>query len=79
MPGLTRQSIVLNRLFCEELELHARVKPAHDEAEEDASHGTQTSANRRRLRVGLIGVGFGLAGVVFGTAFVDIFDDGAID
>src|SRR5881227_3034068 len=28
---------------------------------------------------GLIGVGFGLAGVVFGTAFVDIFDDGAID
>ena len=28
---------------------------------------------------GLVGVGFGLAGVVFGTAFVDIFDDGAID
>ena len=28
---------------------------------------------------GLIGVGFGLAGVVFGTAFVDFFDDGAID
>ena len=28
---------------------------------------------------GLIGVGFGLAGVVLGTAFVDIFDDGAID
>jgi Domain of unknown function (DUF4345) len=28
---------------------------------------------------GLIGVGFGLAGVVFGTALVDIFDDGAID
>jgi Flp pilus assembly protein TadB len=24
-------------------------------------------------------VSFGLAGVVFGTAFVDIFDDGAID
>src|SRR3954468_14747104 len=28
---------------------------------------------------GLIGVSFGLAGVVFGTAFTDIFDDGAID
>jgi len=28
---------------------------------------------------GLVGVGFGLAGVVFGTAFTDIFDDGAID
>jgi hypothetical protein len=28
---------------------------------------------------GLIGVGFGLAGVVFGIAFTDIFDDGAID
>jgi hypothetical protein len=28
---------------------------------------------------GLVGVGFGLAGVVIGTAFVDIFDDGAID
>src|SRR4051794_40822486 len=28
---------------------------------------------------GLIGVGFGLAGVVFGTAFVNFFDDGAID
>jgi hypothetical protein len=28
---------------------------------------------------GLVGVGFGLAGVVFGTAFVDFFDDGAID
>src|ERR1700712_3894614 len=28
---------------------------------------------------GLVGVSFGLAGVVFGTAFTDIFDDGAID
>jgi Domain of unknown function (DUF4345) len=28
---------------------------------------------------GLIGVGFGLAGVVFGTAFVGFFDDGAVD
>jgi hypothetical protein len=28
---------------------------------------------------GLIGVGFGLAGVVFGVAFTDVFDDGAID
>jgi Flp pilus assembly protein TadB len=28
---------------------------------------------------GLVGVGFGLAGVVFGFASTDIFDDGAID
>jgi Flp pilus assembly protein TadB len=28
---------------------------------------------------GLIGVGFGLAGVVFGIAFTTMFDDGAID
>ena len=28
---------------------------------------------------GLVGVGFGLAGVVFGTALTDIFDDGAVD
>ena len=28
---------------------------------------------------GLFGVGFGLAGVVFGTAFVDLFDDGTVD
>jgi hypothetical protein len=28
---------------------------------------------------GLIGVGFGLAGVVFGTALVDFFDDGSVD
>src|SRR3954451_18990459 len=28
---------------------------------------------------GLIGVGFGLAGVVFGTALVDLFDDGSVD
>ena len=28
---------------------------------------------------GLIGVGFGLAGVVFGIAFTDLFDDGSVD
>lgn len=28
---------------------------------------------------GLIGVSFGLAGVVFATAFTDIFDDGTVD
>src|SRR5437868_14437860 len=28
---------------------------------------------------GLIGVGFGLAGVVFGIAFTDMFDDGTVD
>jgi hypothetical protein len=28
---------------------------------------------------GLIGVSFGLAGVVFGIAFTDIFDDGTVD
>ena len=28
---------------------------------------------------GFIGVSFGLAGVVFGTAFTDMFDDGTVD
>ena len=28
---------------------------------------------------GLVGVGFGLAGVVLGTAFTDMFDDGTIN
>jgi Flp pilus assembly protein TadB len=28
---------------------------------------------------GLIGVSFGLAGVVFGIAFTDVFDDGTVD
>src|SRR4051812_36826850 len=28
---------------------------------------------------GLVGTGFGLAGVVLGTAFTDLFDDGTVD